>query len=134
MVTVAVADFVGSACEIAVTETDAGLGTADGARYSPSLFVPNTVVETSPFVELPPLTPLTCQVTAVFVDPETVAVNGCVASVAIVIAPGEIATLTCAAIAVESSVTPRTSRTVRSTRGRVEFRAGGTGFMENLLY
>jgi hypothetical protein len=32
MVTVAVADLLESACEIAVTETLAGLGTTDGAR------------------------------------------------------------------------------------------------------
>src|SRR5579864_7722931 len=61
-----------------------------------SSFVPSTVVEISPAVELPPDTPFTCQVTAVFVVPVTVAVNGCVASVASVIVEGEIETFTCA--------------------------------------
>jgi hypothetical protein len=54
------------------------------------------VVETSPTVELPPLIPLTCHVTAVFVLPLTVAVNGCVARVANVAVLGEIVTVTCA--------------------------------------
>ena len=47
MVTVAVADFVESAWEIAVTETEAGLGTVEGARKIASFVVPKTVVETS---------------------------------------------------------------------------------------
>lgn len=75
MVTVALADLVGSACETAVTETEAGLGTAEGARNIASLAVPKTVVEMRPLVEFPPLTPLTCHVTAVLVDPDTVAVK-----------------------------------------------------------
>jgi hypothetical protein len=54
------------------------------------------VVEISPTVELPPVTPLTCHVTAVFVLPLTVPVNGCVARVANVAVLGEIVTLTCA--------------------------------------
>src|SRR6185437_5835018 len=95
-VTVAEADFVGSAWETAVTETVAGLGTADGPRYRPSFEVPGTVVETRPTVELPPLTPLTCQVTAVLVLPLTVAVNCCNANVAKVAVVGEMVTLTCA--------------------------------------
>ena len=101
MVTVAVADLVESACETAVTETDVGLGTADGARKSASLAVPRMVVEIRPLLEFPPLTPLTCQLTAVFVLPVTVAVNGCVASVANVTKLGEMVTLTCAALVSE---------------------------------
>ena len=93
--TVAVADFVVSACEIAVTDTDAGLGTAEGARKTASFAVFKTVVEITPFAELPPLTPLTCQVTAVLVDPVTVAVNDCVAIVPSVTTLGEMPTLTC---------------------------------------
>ena len=95
MVTVAVADLVESACEIAVTDTEAGLGTTEGARKSASFAVFSTVVETSPLTELPPLTPLTCQVTPVLVDPVTVAVNDCVASVASVTVLGEMETETC---------------------------------------
>ena len=102
-VTVAEADFVGSACETAVTETVAGLGTADGPRYRASFDVPGTVVETRPMVELPPLTPLTCQVTAVLALPLTVAVNGCVAKVAKVALDGEMVTLTCALAGVGSA-------------------------------
>jgi hypothetical protein len=75
MVTVAVADFVGSACEMAVTETEAGLGTPEGAKYNASFVVPRTVVETSPLLAFPPLTPFTCHVTPVLDDPETVAEN-----------------------------------------------------------
>src|ERR1700751_2933557 len=50
----------------AVTVTLAGLGTADGAVYRPE-------VEMVPCVESPPVTLLTCQVTAIFVEPVTVA-------------------------------------------------------------
>ena len=84
------------ACEIAVTETEAGLGTAVGARYKASFAVPRIVVETMPLVEFPPLTPFTCQVTPVLLEPETLAVNDCVASVAMVMTLGEMVTLTCA--------------------------------------
>lgn len=97
MVTVAVADLVGSACEMAVTDTEAGLGTLEGARKIASFAVFNTVVETRPLVALPPETPFTCHVTAVFVDPATVAVKGSVAIVASVMTLGEIVTLTWAA-------------------------------------
>ena len=94
MVTVAVADFVESAWEIAVTETDAGLGTVEGARKIASFVVPKTVVETKPAAEFPPLIPLTCHVTAVLLEPDTVAVKDWVASVAIVARLGEMLTLT----------------------------------------
>ncbi|MGH9208426.1 MAG: hypothetical protein ACRD1G_18045, partial [Acidimicrobiales bacterium] len=70
-VTLADADLVISACETAATVTVAGLGTAAGAVYSPD-------VETVPTVALPPVTPFTCQVTAVLLVPVTVAVNCCV--------------------------------------------------------
>src|SRR5713101_7416141 len=61
-VTVALADLVVSACDTAVTVTVFGLGTAAGAVYRPA-------VEIVPTVALPPVTPFTCQVTAVFVVP-----------------------------------------------------------------
>ena len=60
--------FVVSACETAVTVTVAGLGTAFGAVYSP----PEEIV---PVELLPPVTPFTCQVTAVSEVPVTVAEN-----------------------------------------------------------
>jgi hypothetical protein len=94
MVTVAVADLVESAWETAVTETDVGLGSAEGARKIASFAVPKTVVEMRPLVEFPPVIPLTCHVTAVLLEPDTVAVKGWVASVAIVARLGEMATLT----------------------------------------
>ena len=64
IVTFAEPDFVASACEVAVTVTCAGLGTVDGAVYSP-------------LAEIVPLAapPVTLQVTAVFVVPVTLAVN-----------------------------------------------------------
>jgi hypothetical protein len=56
-VTLAEADLVASACEIALTVTLAGLGIAEGAAYMPA-------GEIVPTVLLPPVTPLTCQVTS----------------------------------------------------------------------
>jgi len=70
IVTVALSNFVLSACEIAFTVT-APLGTAAGAVYKPTVLI----VPTVPF---PPVVPLTCHVTAVFVVFVTVAVNCCV--------------------------------------------------------
>jgi hypothetical protein len=54
--------------EVAVTVTVAGVGTAAGAVYAPLL-------EIIPTVALPPLTPLTLQVTAVLDAFVTVAVK-----------------------------------------------------------
>jgi hypothetical protein len=71
-VTPALAVFVVSACAIALTVTVAGVGTTLGAVYRP-------VVEMKPTVVVPPVTPFTCQVTAVLVLFVTAAVNCCVA-------------------------------------------------------
>jgi len=68
IVTEAEADFVGSATETAVTVTGLGLGTAAGVKYTPA----GVIVPTE---ALPPVTPLTCQVTAKFVAFVTVARN-----------------------------------------------------------
>ena len=68
MVTDAESLFVGSATEVAVTETCAGLGTAGGAVYSPPL---ETVPHAAPLHPLP----LTFQETAVLLVPVTAAVN-----------------------------------------------------------
>ncbi len=62
-------DFVVSAWETAVIVTVAGLGGFVGALYRPAESIVPTVVGS------PPVMPLTCQVTAVFVVPVTVAVN-----------------------------------------------------------
>lgn len=66
--TAADADFAGSATLTAVTVTVAGLGTDEGALYSPLVLI-------VPVDVLPPATPFTFQVTCVLVLPETVAVN-----------------------------------------------------------
>src|SRR5438105_3950095 len=73
-VTAADADFVVSAALVAFTVCEPA---ADGAVYKP-------VVLTVPTVELPPATPSTDHVTAVFELFVTVAVNCCVPPVAIV--------------------------------------------------
>ena len=62
--------LVVSAWLIALTSTDAGLGTEAGAVYIP-------VLEIVPTVALPPDTLLTCQVTAALVVLLTAAVNCC---------------------------------------------------------
>src|ERR671923_1004148 len=87
MVTCAEADFVASACDTAVTVTVAGLGTTAGAVYRPEL-------EIVPIVALPPLTPFTCQVTAVLLVFCTIAVNCWVPPAATVAEVGEMVTLT----------------------------------------
>src|SRR5690242_384551 len=60
--------------------------------------------------------PLTCHVTAVLVDPETVAVKDCVAIVASVITLGEIVTLTWAMDGVARPATIRTARAISKRR------------------
>jgi hypothetical protein len=69
-VTVALLDFVGSATDVALTVTSAGLGTVLGAVYRPlELTVPHVLPEHPE--------PKTLHVTAVFVVLITVAVNCC---------------------------------------------------------
>jgi hypothetical protein len=64
-----------SAFATAVIVTELGVGTAVGAVYRP-------FVSIVPTVELPPETPFTCHVTAVFVENVTAAVNCCVCAAA----------------------------------------------------
>jgi len=85
IVTVVLPDFVPSATETAVTVTVAGEGTAEGAVKSPLALI-------VPCVESPPVTPFTCQVTAVLEVFVTVAVNCCVAPVCTVGVSGPIVT------------------------------------------
>jgi hypothetical protein len=68
MLMVALAVFVVSAALMAVTVTEPPVGADDGAVYKPA-------VEIVPTVELPPVTPFTCQLAAVLVEPDTVALN-----------------------------------------------------------
>src|SRR5256885_5113542 len=71
MVPWAEAFCVGSWTEAAVTVAVAGVGPVAGTEYTPD-------AEMVPTVALPPLTLLTCQVTAVFCAFVTVAVKACV--------------------------------------------------------
>jgi hypothetical protein len=80
-VTVADADFVLSACDVAVTVTCAGVGTAVGAMYRPVLVIVP--------LEAPPAT---LHVTAVFEVPVMDTVNGCVLPTATVTVAGAIET------------------------------------------
>jgi hypothetical protein len=85
-VTLALADAVESATLVALIATVAGLGTHQGAVYTPD-------VEIVPTVPLPPAMPLTFQVTAVLVLPVTVALNCCVLNPATEALVGETLTL-----------------------------------------
>jgi len=71
MAACATAIFVGCACETAAMVTVDGDGTAGGALYKP-------VASIVPSVASPPVTPLTCQMTAVLEVLATEAVNFCV--------------------------------------------------------
>jgi hypothetical protein len=68
MVTVALADLLVSAAEVAVTLTSAGLGTFPGAVYKPVEVIVPQAKPVQP-------APVTLQMTPVFVDPVTVALN-----------------------------------------------------------
>jgi hypothetical protein len=85
-VTVAEADFVESAWLVAVTVTFEPEGTAEGAEYRP--------LEMVPTLELPPVVPLTDQVTAVFVVPETETKKAMVVEICMVALAGVMATVT----------------------------------------
>jgi hypothetical protein len=68
IVTVALADLLLSAADVAVTVTSAGLGTVPGAVYKP-------VDEIVPHAAPVQPDPARLQVTLVFVEPVTVALN-----------------------------------------------------------
>ena len=68
----AVPDLVGSATDVAVTVTKGGLGAAEGAVYRPLVEIVPQSVAVQPV-------PLRRHVTAVLVDPVTLAVNCCLA-------------------------------------------------------
>jgi|SRR5215472_411134 len=90
---------------MAVTVTAAGLGTTPGAVYRPE-------PEIVPTAALPPVTPFTCQVTAVLLVFRTVAVNCCVPPTATVADVDEIVTLTATEVcAVERPAQPKISNT-----------------------
>jgi hypothetical protein len=85
--TLAEADLVVSATEVALTVADDGVGTVAGAVYKPDDVIVPQEPETQPVPE-------TLQVTAVFELPVTVALNCCVPFTAIIMESGEIETLT----------------------------------------
>src|SRR5215470_8652682 len=96
MVTVAEPELLGLAVETAVTVTGVVVtlplpvdvvGTPPGATNKPD-------VEINPVTCAPPVTPLTCQVTAVLATPFTVAVNCCVAKIGTLPGFGITATVT----------------------------------------
>jgi hypothetical protein len=95
-VTLAIPAALGFAALTAWTMTVVGEGNADGAVYvvtfAPEIFV------TVPMVAFPPTMPFTSQVTLVFADPVTCAVNCCVDESATLADPGVTTTLTCALI------------------------------------
>lgn len=68
--TEALPDLVGSATDVAVTVTKGGLGAADGAVYRPLVEMVPQSVPVQPV-------PLRLHVTAVLLDPVTVALNCC---------------------------------------------------------
>jgi hypothetical protein len=70
-VTVALADLVGSATDVAVSEKNGGLGGATGAVNSPEELTVPQVLPAQPIPEI-------FQVTPVFDDPVTTALNFCV--------------------------------------------------------
>jgi len=85
--TLAEAVFVASACDLAITVAVGGLGTVLGAVYSPAASI-------IPKVVFPPVIPFTCQVTALFVVPVTVAEKNCVLPSGTLACVGEIKTRT----------------------------------------
>src|SRR5580704_1208794 len=94
--TVAVPIADGFTCDIAIIitfvtftppEPSEAVGTPPGATYNPAL-------EINPLAWLPPVTPFTCQVTAVFDEPITVAVKLCVVKLEIFAVVGDTVTLT----------------------------------------
>jgi hypothetical protein len=103
---------------MAVTVTAAGLGTTPGAVYRPE-------PETVPTVALPPVTPFTCQVTAVLLVFCTVAVNCCVPPTATVADVGEIMTLTATEVCVVvTPAQPKSSNALNPT-ATSQTQAGG---------
>ena len=98
-VTVAVPICVVSACDVAVIVWVVLAGRIVGAVYRP-------VAVIVPVVALPPGVPSTAQVTAVFVEPATVAVNCCVAPPAMLAVVGEMVTDTVVVVVDELLLLP----------------------------
>lgn len=95
IVTVADADLVLSAIEVATTVTCAGLGTAPGAVYKPLAEIVPQLAPEQPL-------PLTLQVTLVLDVPPTIAVNCSVFPVTTCALPGEtLTTIACRMVTTE---------------------------------
>jgi hypothetical protein len=86
-VTVPLPDAEASATLTAFMVTKLELGTLPGAVYAPEELI-------KPLAALPPVTPFTSQLTDVFDDPLTVALNDCVAPARTLTVPGETETVT----------------------------------------
>jgi hypothetical protein len=117
-VTVADADFVASACEVAVTVTCGGFGAVAGAVYSPML-------------EMLPLAapPATLQVTAAFDAPVTVALNCCVLPTAMLADVGatEIVTVVLLDVLPQPKTKTAAQLRQRNSRRRMKILTGGAG-------
>src|SRR4029077_10049401 len=117
-VTVADADFVESACEVAVAVTCGGLGGVGGAVYSPVL-------------EMLPLgaPPAPLQGTAVFDVPVTVALNCCVLPTATLAAAGATEIVTVALLDVPAQPENKTAKQprLRNNGRRMQILTGGAG-------
>jgi hypothetical protein len=113
-VTSAEATIVVSACEVAVTVTVVVVGNTLGAVYSP-------VELTVPMIASPPFSPFTCQVTAVLVEPVTVAVKDCVAPPATLADVGEMVMATPAAGVLFLPPHPAQTIAVNTISGRNRF-------------
>ena len=107
------------AAETAVTITVAGLGMVPGAVYKPLALMLPTVV-------LPPVVPFTCQVTAVFVVPETVARNCLVVPGLRVAAAGVTVTVMAGGGGVPLPHEPR-NRAARLEKNKTDFRMRSPG-------
>src|SRR5690348_10428922 len=110
MVTVADPEELAFAVETAVTVTGVVVtlvpfevvGTPPGATKRPE-------EEINPLVLLPPVTPFTCQVTAVLGTPFTVAVNCCVVKIATLTGLGVTATATATCCATVTEADPESA-------------------------
>jgi len=100
-----------SACATAVTVTVAGFGTVAGAVNKPDVLIVPCVVS-------PPLTPLTCHVTAVFVVFETVAENCCVMPVCTLAVGSEMEMETAGGGVVEAPLQPMSHPTAVKNAAR----------------
>src|SRR5882762_3594551 len=125
-VTAADADFVASACNTTLTVTFAGFGTCAGAVYAPkALIVPVDAV--------PPTTPFTSQLTAVFVVPVTVSLNGVIRFTVTRVDVGSIVTAICCPPPLPPPQETRNKMLVRPTMKEIARRIGDLIFRAGII-